>query len=202
MASTLTGLFKTLTWGDFGTPKPKPEPAAGTTGTAAHTETKAPINYSWSSKGKSFSLADSVTIQIQFVQSQSWVADWVFNRSKQFQDDLLKHEQGHYDITALLARDMFIEIMQLKAKTFASSGELDRAVAAIVKAHSFQPVHNKYDEKSETNHGMNDAQQKTWDALFKKSFTTPRSPAMSAPDGTAYKVPLLEVLKTAGKAPP
>jgi hypothetical protein len=201
MASSLTGRTKKLTWADFGTPVPKPKPPPGGTATAAHTETLAPITYGWASSGKSVTLSDNVTVAIQFVASKSWVADWVFSESKQFQDDLLKHEQGHYDITALMARDMFIELMQLKGQTFANKAALDAAVAAVVKAHKFQPVHDKYDEKSETNHGMNDAQQKAWDALFQKAWTTPRSPAVTAPDGAVYKMRLLDVLKGAGKSP-
>ena len=30
--------------------------------------------------------------------------------------------------------------------------------------------------------------------MISKAFTAPRSPAMSAPDGTPYKVPFLNVL--------
>jgi len=201
MPSSLTGRVKTLSWSDFGTPVSKPAPAPGKTAVAAHTDTAAPITYGWASSGKSFSLQDNVTVAIQFVAGKSWVADWVFSQPQQFQDDLLKHEQGHYDITALMARDMFIEIMQLKGSTFGSKGALDKAVNDIVNAHKFQPVHDKYDEPTQTNHGMNAPEQKAWDALFKRAFTEPRNPAMSAPDGTAYKVPLLELLKSAGRAP-
>ncbi len=201
MGSTLTGRDKTLTWADFGTPVPAKPPAAGQTAVAAHTEVKYPVTYGWTSKGKSFNLADTVTVAIQLDKSKTWVASWVFQQSKQFQDDLLKHEQGHYDIAALLARDMFIELMQLKGQTFASQAALDTAVNAIVNAHRSQKVHDKYDLASETNHGLNPTQQKAWDGYFQKAKTTQRSPAVQAPDGAFYKVPLLEVLKAAGKAP-
>ncbi|HWA57847.1 MAG TPA: DUF922 domain-containing protein [Gemmatimonadales bacterium] len=201
MGSTLTGRDKTLTWADFGTPVPKPAPGAGQTAVAAHTEVKYPVTYGWTSKGKSFSLADNVTVAIQLDKGKTWVADWVFKQSQQFQDDLLKHEQGHYDISALLARDMFIEIMQLKGQTFASSSALDQAVKKIVDAHRSQKVHDKYDLASETNHGLNATQQKAWDGYFQKAKTTQRNPPVQAPDGAFYKVRLLDVLTTAGKAP-
>lgn len=203
MPSSLTGRTKTLTWADFGTPVAKTPPPPGKFATAAHTETKAPINYSWASSGNKFSLQDSVTVAIQFVPNpKSWVADWVFTMSKQFQDDLLKHEQGHYDITALMARDMFIALMQLKGQTFSSKTALDTAVAAVVNAHKFQPVHDKYDSDNETKHGTKPTEQKAWDAMLQQAWTTPRNPPVNAPDGAAYKIPLLEVLKKAGKSPP
>lgn len=201
MASSLTGRVKKLTWADFGTPVPKPAPTPGGFAIGAHTETAAPVNYGWASKGGVVSLADNVTVAIQFVASKSWVADWVFKEPKQFQDDLLKHEQGHYDITALMARDLFIDIMQLKAKTFASKKALDDAIQALGVTYNPQPVHKKYDAAGETNHSANDAQQKVWDGLIQKAWTTARTPAMSAPDGTPYKLRLLDVLKTAGKWP-
>jgi hypothetical protein len=201
MGSTLTGRDKTLTWADFGTPQPKPKPAPGSTAVAAHTEVVYPIVYGWASSGKSFSLADNVTVSIRLDPGKSWVADWVFKEAKQFQDDLLKHEQGHYDIGALLARDMFIEIMALKGQTFGSKALLDAAVNAVVNKHRSQKVHDKYDEKAESNHGLNAIQQKAWDGYFQKAKTAPRTPAVTAPDGAIYKIPLLEVLKGAGKAP-
>jgi predicted secreted Zn-dependent protease len=199
MGSILTGRDKTLTWSDFGSPVNKPKPAAGATAVAAHTEVVYPIQYGWSSTGKSFSLADNVKVNVRLDSAKSWVAAWVFNEPKQFQDDLLKHEQGHYDIAALLARDMFIEIMQLKGQTFGSKAALDAAVKAVVDKHRSQKVHDKYDEKAESNHGLNRTQQKVWDAYFQKAKTTARSPAVTAPDGALYKIPLLDVLNGAGK---
>jgi hypothetical protein len=199
MGSILTGRDKTLNWTDFGKPRNKPKPSAGGTAVAAHTEVVYPIQFGWSSTGKSFSLADTVKVNVSLDSPKCWVADWVFNEPKQFQDDLLKHEQGHYDIGALLARDMFIEIMQLKGQTYGSKGALDAAVKVVVDRHRSQKVHDKYDEKSESNHGLNPTQQKVWDAYFQKAKTTPRTPQVSAPDGALYKIPLLDVLKAAGK---
>jgi len=201
MPSRLTGLTKSLSWSDFGTPVSKPAPTPGGTTVAAHTETVAPINYGWATSGKLYTLQDNVTVAIQFVASKSWVADWALQQSQQAQDDLLRHEQGHYDITALMARDMFIDIMQLKGQTFANKGALDKAVKDIVNQYAFQPVHDKYDEPGETKHGMNAAQQKAWDALLIKARTMPRNPPESAPDGTPYKVRLLDALSQAGKSP-
>ena len=46
---------------------------------------------------------------------------WLFSEPQQFQNDMLNHEQGHDDLTALLARDLFIDVMLLKGRTFATA---------------------------------------------------------------------------------
>jgi hypothetical protein len=201
MPSHLNGLRKTLTWADFGTPVSKPAPTPGHTAIGAHTETAAPLSYGWRSSGHSVTIQDDVVVDIRFVANQSWAATWVFNQPQRFQNDLLKHEQGHYDITALMARDMFIDLMHLKTQTFHSHHALVQAVKAVQHTYRLQRVHNKYDAASETKHGMNAMPQAAWNALLHQAWTVARTPAMSAPDGTPYKVRLLDVLQNAGKSP-
>jgi hypothetical protein len=38
-----------------------------------------------------------------------------------------------------------------------------------------------------------------WDGFFNRAFTQPRAPAVKAPDGSLYKVRLLDLLEAAGK---
>lgn len=201
MGSVLTGREKKLTWKDFGTPVKKPTPAPGQVAVAAHTE----VNYTFSinakRSGKEFELEDSVKIGIYLDTHKSWVADWVFTQSQQFQDDLLNHEQGHYDLAALMYRDMFLELMQMKGQTFATTTELQKEINRIQASYATQKVHDKYDLPSEANHGRNATQQKVWDSYFQKAKTTPRTPEVKTPDGVLYRVTLLEVLAAAGKKP-
>ena len=51
------------------------------------------------------------------------------NRSQQFQDDMLSHEQGHYNITALVSRDFFVDDVAENAEL-----RLPHTSAAAVKA--------------------------------------------------------------------
>jgi hypothetical protein len=202
MASQLSNLRRTLTWNDFGTPVRGPDPAAGVVATAA--QTRATHSHSINSEnvpGSSpaqFRLQDSVTLSVILQRNQMFVNAWVFRRPQTFQDTLLHHEQGHYDLVALFCRDMFIEIMAVKPQTFASNNAVMQAVEPIMTRFDalIAAVHTPYDNDAQ--HGRNVTQQQRWDAFIQSAFTTPRDPPMSAPDGAAYKTPLAGVLRAGG----
>ena len=208
MSSKLNGLIRPLKWGDFGTPRSKPGPKPG--GFAVGAFTNAVYGGpSWSidpvagTKPVEFELKDNMTVTIS-LKSTSWVASWVFKQPKSFQDSLLEHEQGHYDITALIARDMFIELMQLKLLRFKTAAEGEKAIKEITKRHSsavIQSINYKYDSTAETNHGWNPTAQQRWNGYIQEAFTKERTPRVQAPDGTVCKIPFLEVLKGAKMYP-
>jgi len=202
MASQLLNLIKQLRWSDFGTPVNKPAPGPGQTATAALTRT----NYAYSANAEpvlgtnppKYRLKDDVRFTIQFQRPPSWVASWVFITSVQEQNRILHHEQGHYDLVALLVRDMFIDIMQLKQNTYSTAQAVMDEINQIKRMYDpkTQPVQDRYDVN--TNHGITQSQQVLWDGFIQKAFTQQRNPPMYAPDGTPYKIPLLTVLQQAG----
>jgi len=207
MPSKLENLKRTLTWADFN-PKQANPPGPGQFAVAAFTDS-AYNAFSWSlaavpnSKPTAYVLADNITITIVFKPS-SWVASWVSGRSAQEKKDLLNHEQGHYNITALMARDLFVDLMLLKSTQFTDQQKAKTEIETITKRYStsvIQKIHDKYDSDSETKHGFNKPAQQRWDNYINQAFTTARTPASSSPDGIAHKVTLLDVLKTAGKGP-
>jgi hypothetical protein len=202
MASRLLHLKKQLRWSDFGTPVNRPAPGPGQTATAALTRT----NYTWSANAEyipgtnppRYRLKDDVRITIQLQRPPSWVASWVFQRSTQEQNRLLHHEQGHYDLVALLVRDLFIDIMQLKQNTHSTAQAVLNEVNQVRGRYGpkLQPVQDRYD--TDTRHGLIQSQQNRWDGFIRTAFTQQRNPPVHAPDGTSYKVPLLTVLRQAG----
>ncbi len=203
MPSQLIGLKRVLTWSDFGTPAKKPAPKPGGTATAAFTFSQYAATGIGpeaipGSKPARYRLKDAVTVTIEFVKAKSWVADWVFKEPTSFQNDLLKHEQGHYLVAAFMGRDFFIDLMQLKAQDYASPGQLTTAVNGVNARYSGKSalIHKKYD--AETRSGLDPVKQARWDGFFQQAFTTARSPAQTAPDGTPYKLRLLDVLKAGG----
>jgi hypothetical protein len=208
MSSKLNGLIRELKWADFGTPKDKPAPKPGGFALAAFTHAVYD-GPSWSvmpvpgTKPMEFELKDTVTVTI-WLKHDSWVAKWVFKQPQRVQDNLLEHEQGHYDITALIARDMFIELMQLKQRRFKTAAEGEQAINAITARHStavIKTVNTKYDSSAETNHGWNPTAQQRWNGYIQEAFTKERNPRVQAPDGTYYKIPLLDVLRAAKMYP-
>jgi hypothetical protein len=202
MASQLLNVRRALTWSDFGHPRQGPDPAAGVIATAA--QTRATHSHSMhveqvlGSRPAAFQLSDSVNVTVLLQQGQMFVNDWVFRQPTTFQDAVLHHEQGHYDMVALFCRDMFIEMMALKTQTFPHGNGPLNAVQQIF--NRFDPliksIHTSYD--NDTHHGRNAAQQARWDGFIQAAFTQARTPPMSAPDGTPYKVPLLDCLHRGG----
>ena len=202
MPSRLVNLRKTLTWRDFGTPRPGPDPAPGVVATAA--QMRATHQHTVNGEAvpgthpPQYRLKDNVTITVILQSAQIFVNAWVFRQPSSFQDAVLHHEQGHYDLVALFCRDLFIDLMALKTQTFARGADLMSAINGVFGTYDplIAAVHGPYD--TDTRHGRNAQQQQRWDGIIQRAFTTPRTPAVTAPDGTPYKVPLLDCLRSAG----
>src|SRR5262249_31871968 len=134
-----------------------------------------------------FRLADTVTVSVD-LQPNIFVMEWVFStQTKQFQDDLLNHEQGHYTISALLARDFFIELMQLKSKEYPSLVDAQKDFNQVKKDTIDKQKAIEYLYDQETQRGKNSTAQRQWDSFFNTSFTQARSTGGQSPDGISYK---------------
>lgn len=211
MASRLDNLFKTLTWNNFS--RKNVTPAPGETIHVALTSvfinpslpqpTIVPVP---GSKPTVYTLSDKVVVKVEFDAAGSWVSNWVFTQPKTFQDQLFNHEQGHYNLTALVARDLFVDLMLLKQRTFKTSAEGINAIRPIIaplqtKPHISQRISNIYDSAKETKNGYDTGAQGRWDGYIKKAFTTPRPGGTSAPGGIPHKMRIVDVLRGAGKKP-
>jgi hypothetical protein len=207
MPSRYVGLFKNLAWSDF-TPVTESDPGPAFNIGA---ETHAGLNQNNlttkveavpGSSPTRFRVKDDITITATF-GSDSWVKSWVMGRPQAFQDRMLNHEQGHYNIVALLGRDIFIDLMLLKSQDFASNIECQRAIANVwtTQSSKAQAIQDLYDDTNQTHHGADAAAQSRWDGFITTAFTQTRIPAQSAPDGTSYKVTLMSVLNGAGLRP-
>ena len=201
MASKLDGLFRTLKWSDFTTvtkPVPKPGDLAPGAFTDANIKLGSPkpnVAQVPGSRPAVWKLEDAVTVLIEFNGSSSWVADWVFTLSQDKQDKLLKHEQGHYDMNALMGRDMFIALMDLKPTDFKTRNEGVQAVNKIINANNTMVVKVRDAYENATKNGHDDTAQADWNGFFQTAFTTPRSPVRMTPDNKKVKITLLDVLK-------
>ncbi|MFH1764445.1 MAG: DUF922 domain-containing protein [Gemmatimonadota bacterium] len=109
--------------------------------------------------GKHFKLTN-VNLVLKLIPSESWVV-----KGKQ-SEMLLKHEQGHWDILGLIAREYHREIKKLQASSVQQlKVRFNKLEARMAK---------KRDERNsgtggydtETDHGKKKAQQKKWDALL------------------------------------
>ena len=198
MSSKLTGLFRKLTWADFQGPQPTSNP--NNMWAEAHPGFS-PSGAATKSVGKgatqTWQLDDTITVAVTFDTSLSWVLTSVASMSQQEKDRLLNHEQGHYNLAALLARDMFLEFMQLKAARLSSSAVVAQEVKAIQSRYDAiaQPLQDLYDSSTQTDHGKIAANQIKWDGFINTAFTQARVPNITAPDGKLYKEEILSVLR-------
>jgi hypothetical protein len=200
--SQLTNVTHQIAWSEFTSHKQDPLPPAGTVAPAAFTKPwivtqgfgLAGIPGSKPPKGQ---VKDTINVSVS-LGPESWVEDWVFNLPQAKQDDLLNHEQGHFSVGALLARDFYYDLLNLRKKQYNSPTESNADFEALKKARDAAMVSivTKYDD--DTKHGTVSAQQVRWDGFFSSAATQARTPAETASDGTPLKIRLVDLLKSFG----
>ena len=112
-----------------------------------------------------------LTMEID-VRDQSWVV-----RSKK-SADLLKHEQGHFDIHGIIVgRDLVDPVKALRAR---SQGRLAAALRRMLQRaqRRAQQMTDQYDR--DTNHGLNEERQAAWDSQISNAVAN--NEPLTAPD--------------------
>jgi hypothetical protein len=204
MPSNLIGLIRKLNWADFKGPVP-----SGTTFAAATNVGFIVTTPRFVRDGSKVRLDDNVTVTVKFDEAKSWrisMQSW----PAQLEQELLEHEQVHYDITALCARDLFIQLMALKSSSWTNAAEGTRDFNWWVTLYREKEdkIQKKYD--SETGHSQANVfvpstnmftpphqkggPQQLWEKLVAGAFTTVNPKGGSAPDGTPYKIQLMDHL--------
>jgi hypothetical protein len=207
MASSLTGLMRQLTWADFATRR-GPAPSAGSSATAAFTDARFRLSglafrHDPAEARGTVSLVDSLHIAIS-LHANSFKMNWLASQPAGFQADLLNHEQGHYWITALLARDLFVDMMLEKSEVYANDAAGMAAFNAI-KADSVdknQAIQDMYDREVHPEQAQSLSRgpiQQQWDTIFRSAFTNPRASGTTTPDGTPHKARLVVVIRASGR---
>jgi hypothetical protein len=155
---TLQGFKKTLAWSDF--QKKKTAPIAGR---AARTEADFSQNTPLVMKGGKVVIdASKLVVKIALDTTGTWVL------TGEETDSLLNHEQRHYDIVALGARDFHADLIALEASDTADmqakATKLNDATEALIAS-----ISKTYDDDPNcgTNHGKKDAMQAQWDLRIK-----------------------------------
>ena len=154
-----------VSWAQFG--KVDSAPAGHTTDAHIEVEYRNPPGKQFQpvQDGKHYKLT-KVNLVLKVIPSETWVVKGKPNNA------LLNHEQGHWDIQGLIAREYHKELKNLKA------GSLEQLVVRIKRLEAQMLEKGKklnsgtggYD--TETNHGRIVAQQKKWDALLATCIKT------------------------------
>jgi len=160
----LTGLPRALTWDDFSEVDETPDGGDE----LAYTEAKWSLSYGFPPGTGDYKL-NNIVVSVRILSDKSWVV------TEGKTDALLKHEQGHYDITALGARDLHRALPALRAKTEAALrakvDDLDATTQAAVNA-----MNDKYDSAAGgTNHGLDAAAQVRWSGKIRGAIANPNA---------------------------
>jgi hypothetical protein len=86
-------------------------------------------------------------------KSESWIV------RGQKSDDLLAHEQGHFDIVGLFYRDLITALQQLRANSVSELGRETKRVMGQYDREADQ-MSKQYDQ--DTHHGRNAVRQQAW----------------------------------------
>jgi hypothetical protein len=197
MPSVLNGLNRVLQWSDFRT-RTMAAPAPGQSGTAAQTW----VNYSY--RGVNFrqvpgsrppvgQLDDTVIVDILLVADETWRASWLTSLPQAHQDALLEHERLHYKLSALLYRDLFIEIMYLKPKRYSNANAANNDFNAILSRYTrpiVKAIHDLYDATGQTGHNpvVNANAQQRWQG-YAQAAITQRKPLVTILSGAGLQMP-------------
>lgn len=161
----LLGWPKTIAWTDFGTPVSSvPSSYQG-----SHTDCRieVDINYSWggsvATPSGDHKLKD-VKVEVKIDSSSTWVLAGVPTGKNQAA--ILKHEQGHFNIAGIAARDVEKALSNLRN---ADSAVLvaDAALVADAIIADGDAKEEKYDDTAAnggTDHGNDAQQQATWNS--------------------------------------
>jgi hypothetical protein len=171
--SSLEGHEDTLIWADF----QASAPSASTTSEAAFASARFDLNYDYlwdDSHGAAHGYRiDHVQVKVEVERSLMWSV------KKDRTAALLAHEQGHYDIVALLGRDLYNELSGwnsgTKPKRFRKESDLKDEVNRVRRRYTklaadlagTSSVVGVYDAK--TKHGTDAKAQEQWTAALAKA---------------------------------
>jgi hypothetical protein len=119
----------------------------------ANISTHMSLSYTMGRKGRSV-IVDTAEVDIVVVSDDSWIV------SSKKTNDLLRHEQGHFDIQALIAREFYNSIFTL---TGSSADDLRTKLNSLQARlqRSTNATNIRYD--TATVHSTNTAVQQVWD---------------------------------------
>ena len=125
--------------------------------------------------------ANAVKVRCFFNKNLSWVKDWALLQESSWKDEVLNHEQGHFDLAEECTRLIEQKLsQQLRGKKFSVHGKnkeiqkqnVDKTIQKLDDKF-YKPLEQlwhledeKYDE--ETNHGKIKDKQLRWDDRFSK----------------------------------
>ncbi|MGZ8943388.1 MAG: DUF922 domain-containing protein [Methylobacter sp.] len=164
---TLSGWPRKIAWSEFREVSSRPEGEFEDAQISVELEPEK--NISVERESGRFKMG-KVIFKMSIKKSESWVV------RGQKSDDLLAHEQGHFDIVGLFYRDLITALQQLRANSVSELGRETKHLMGQYDREADQ-MSKQYDQ--DTHHGRNAVRQQAWrkqiqDCIQKSSqFTAP-----------------------------
>lgn len=157
-APRMTGWPSSITWEQFEEKAERPE--GETENAFIHAEADLGANVSVCREEGRLRLAAFV-VNLRVVEENCWVVRGTKT------DDLLSHEQGHFDLAGLNARELMGRLAAIRAD---SAEELQRRVTEEIEASrvSSQSWSDDYDK--DTNHGRKPDRQRRWKEAIQEAM--------------------------------
>jgi hypothetical protein len=152
----LNGFARVLSWRDFQGPVPEEEEHIAET----VTRVRCAMGYGWSRNAYRYN--DRLVVNIVMLTGESWA------KTSGRTDRLLRHEQGHYDISAIVGREIHRRLVGFTSETESDmQAEFDRVVGegqALLNQLQSNDGDGLYDVQ--TNHALNTDAQARWNQAF------------------------------------
>jgi hypothetical protein len=190
MTSTLSGVPRILKWSDFRAVTTAPA------GVSFGAETVPTHNVSGlhpvkvqASRSDLFLLPNSITVSVTLAAT-SWRLSSVDNDKW-----LLRHEQGHYDVYALMIRDWFTDVVAMIPQPWVMN-DLNEQLRNLKETYldRIASIQKSYDD--DTEHDRNGEDQWVWWSVIRRAMELHRMPLTPGPDGRLLKLRLLDALRT------
>jgi len=164
-----------LSWDDFEAAVPRNAEAVRVASTASSLAWSYAYEIEWSQRGCSYSIVklDSVA---RFLPDRSWV------RPGHRTDEILEHEQGHFDIAQIYNEQFKAATRNLVGSAMKCNGQSERKAARLVESEIARLVGGTYEEvwrqyqlrqesyDSETRHGIDREAQSRWTRTIAQSL--------------------------------
>ena len=195
MASKLIGVGRRLNWNDFkeaDPPADAPHAAAGVY--LQHKVSGATPNKLFpNAERPMYYLADTITIQIVLTDA-TFRAPGVAKMKSDAKAALLAHEQGHYDIYALILRDYFYELQTLTGRYYDSQADLVSRLTALKETYLDRMAEMQKLYDTDTEHSLDGAEQKAWLRAIRSATKLKRQPIVKGKSGAPLERRLFDVL--------
>lgn len=137
----------------------------------ANIHTRMSLRFQMGGSGRT-TIITSADVDVLMVTPDCWVVN------SQMNDVILRHEQGHFDLQAIVAREFYAKVMALTAASDSAMRRKIRQLQTSLERITAQ-VNERYD--TATNHSVNVSVQQSWEQRIEATKLNSNGTIMDLP---------------------